>query len=119
MSSAGSIPKQFQLGPHTVKVRLVSYAEMERIAQTPNPDFAPDEDEDKSVPWGLWVRGENAIFVQKVRLGFNVSQQIHTFWHEYYHALFSMLNRPGMSDNEELVDQCGLLHSQMQQTAKY
>lgn len=120
MSSVSRIPRQFQLGPHTVKVSIVSYADMERVARTPNADYDPDDDdEDKSVPWGLWVRGENAIFVQRVRPGFNASQQLHTFWHEYFHALFSMLNRPGMSDNEELVDQCGLLHLQMQQTAKY
>lgn len=112
------IPKQFQLGPHTVKVYLVNEKEMAKVSNTP---YASDDerDEDKSIPWGLWIRGENAIFVQKVRLGFNESQQIHTFWHEYYHALFAMLNKSDMTDNEELVDQCGLLHSQFLQTAKY
>lgn len=115
MSKVNRIPKQFQLGPHVIKVHLVSEAEMQKIAEG-NRD---EDDEDKSAPWGMFIRGENVIFVQKVRLGFNQSQQIHTFWHEFYHALFAALNENDMQENERLVDQCGLLHTQMVQSAKY
>lgn len=117
MPKVSKIPKQFQLGPHVIKVHLVSLDEMRKINTTPIPDTEAAEDD--GVPWGLFIRGENVIFVQKVRLGFNESQQLHTFWHEFYHALFSALNENDMHTNERLVDQCGLLHTQFLQSAKY
>jgi len=111
------IPKRFQLGPHDVKVHIVTSKEMAKV----NDAIAAidGEEKDESPPWGLWIRGENAIFIQKVRVGFNQSQQLHTFFHELTHAIFSLLNESDLNENERLVDQCGLMLHQFHQTAKY
>lgn len=109
------IPKRFQLGPHVITVTLCTVEEMVGVARA-NDVFSEDEPQG---PWGLWVHGENAIYLQRIRPGFNAAQQQHTFWHEYHHAVFDVLNYGDLSEREELVDQCGLLLSQFLQTAKY
>jgi len=108
------IPKSFTLGPHEIKVRIVSEKEMTEIDAESEQ---PSEDE-YGPPFGLFVRGENALYVQEVRKGFCKQQQLHAFWHEYFHALFFALNLDFATD-EVLVDQCGLLMLQAQQTMKY
>lgn len=99
------IPQRFRLGAHTVEVRIVSEEEMQRI-------YGDD------APWGLFVGGENRIYVQKVRRGFNKQAQMHTFWHEFFHALYFYLGRMDMTSDEVLVDQCGNLLLQAIQTAE-
>lgn len=102
------IPKRFQIGPHTITVNLRSPAEMAKLNESGDGPL-----------WGQWRQGENAIYLRKVGDGFNASQQMHTFWHEYFHALFTLLNEGELTNNEKLVDQCGLLTMQMMQTAKF
>lgn len=114
MTTLQRIPRSFALGCHTVRVRIIGAATMRALDVEANGATADDDP-----PWGMWVIGESAIFVQRVRLGFNAEQQRQTFWHEYFHALFDVLGRDKLSADEKLVDLCGMLHAQMVQTAKF
>jgi hypothetical protein len=99
------IPKSFRLGAHEITVKVVSAEEMTAV--------------EESEPLGLWVAQELTIYIQKARRGLRKEVQLHTFWHEFYHALFWCLGRMAESDDEILVDQCGLLTMQAIQTAKH
>lgn len=74
--------------------------------------------ERENPPWGFCRPGDCTIYVQKVRKGFNKQTQLHTFWHEFFHALFWSLGRTEMYHDEVLVDQCGNLTLQAIQSAK-
>jgi hypothetical protein len=99
------IPKQFRLGAHDITVKTVTAAEMAQV--------------DPSEPLGLWVAQELTIYVQKPNKHLRKEVQMHTFWHEYYHALFYLLGRERLSADETLVDQCGLLQMQAMNTAQF
>lgn len=99
------IPRSFELGPHTITVQVVSDAEM--------AELSPD------VPLGLWVSGHLTIYLLKPRKGLRKDVQLHTFWHEYFHALYWCLGRMDECDDEVLVDQCGLLTMQAMKTAAF
>ena len=99
------IPKHFRLGAHEITVKVVSAAEMAQL--------------DEDAPLGLWVAQELTIYVQKAHRGLRKEVQLHTFWHEYYHAMFWCLGRMDASDDEILVDQCGLMTMQAIQTAQF
>ena len=102
------IPQSFKLGAHRIEVRVVSKEEMAKL-------FDGDME---SPPWGLFVGGENRIYIQKARKGFNKQAQLHTFWHEFFHALYWNLGRTEMFADEVLVDQCGNLLLQALQSAE-
>jgi len=114
MDKRHRIPRSFEMGCHTIRVRVVDAETMHAVDVAANNAAAGDD-----APWGLWVNGENAIFVQKVRTGFNADQQWQTLWHEYFHALFDVLASDALSSNEQLVDLCGTLHAQALRTTKY
>lgn len=99
------IPRSFRLGAHEITVKIVSAAEM----------ALHDADE----PLGLWVPQELTIYIQKAHRGLRKEVQLHTFWHEYFHALFWCLGRMTESGDEILVDQCGLLTLQALQSFKH
>lgn len=99
------IPKSFSFGPYEITVKLVSLSEMEAL--------------DDEAPLGLWMRDIGTIYVQRCRKGFNKSQQLHCFWHEFMHGVFETLGYDKLSANEQLVDQCGLLLLQAHQTFKH
>ena len=109
------IPKSFTLGPHTITVRIVSPEKMQKVIES---IADPDDTVEDGKAWGLFIRGENAMYIQEVGKGFCKQQQLHSFWHEYFHALFYALNLECATD-EVTVDQCGLLMLQAQQTMKY
>lgn len=101
------IPRQFRAGPHMIKVRIISRERM-RLC-----DIAANGKGDKEPPLGLWVDGENAILLQRVRIGFNADAQWLAFWHEYFHALFDRVGESKLSANEGLVERCAVMHMQM------
>lgn len=107
-SNRARIPKQFALGPHTITVKLVSMKEMGEaqklvLGEEPGP---------KEELFGLCAFNENTIFVRRVTKRFTKSQQLHTFWHEYFHMLLSKAGRERLSLDETLVDTLGLLQLQ-------
>lgn len=102
-----SIPRSFQLGPYTIRVLIVSDARMQQ-----------ENDADHDVN-GLWSQQDSTIYVRRVSKGFPKERQLQVFWHEFFHALFDTLGYERISSNEQLVDQCGLLMLQAQQTFKY
>lgn len=99
------VPKSFDLGANTITVHIVTSEKMQEVAG--------------DTPWGLFVPGENRIYLQKVRPGFNKEAQLHTFWHEFFHALYFGLGRRKMWSDEVLVDQCGNLTLQALKSAAY
>lgn len=99
------IPKRFRLGAHEIEVRVVTEAEMTAV--------------DADAPLGLWVSSELTIYVQKPNKKLRKEVQLHTFWHEYYHAMYWCLGRTRLSEDEILVDQCGLLTMQAMNTAEF
>lgn len=99
------IPKQFRLGPHTITVVQVTASEMEAV----NEDG----------PLGLWVPTELTIYIQKAHRGLRKEVQLHTFWHEYFHALYWCLGRMDEAYDEVLVDQCGALTLQALQSMEF
>lgn len=100
-------PRTFQLGALQFRVEIVTKEQM--------ADLTGEHD---NPPWGLCHPGEGVIYLQKARKGFNKQTQLHTFWHEYFHALFWSLGRVEMYHDEVLVDQCGNLTLQAIQSAK-
>lgn len=110
------IPKSFQIGSYTVPVSIVS---AERMTQLAGEYCDPvDEDEEVVTPWGLFVPGTLHIYVQELSKGLSKQKQLQAFWHEVFHALFFALNQD-LTDDEVLVDQCGMLMVQIQQSMKY
>lgn len=101
------IPRKFRMGAHEIVVQIVSREEMGRLA-----------DDKDNPPWGLYKPGENRIYVQEVRRGLNRQAQLHTFYHELFHALFWNLGRLGMYEDEVLVDQSANLLMQALQSAE-
>jgi len=99
------IPSSFQLGPHEITVTVVSEEEMRAV--------------DPVVPLGLWIRDSNQIYVQKTRKGFCKSSQLHTFWHEFVHAMLDYVGEWELSANERLVDTCGAHLAQAHATFKF
>lgn len=108
------IPRRFRLGPHEIKVRIVSIETMRACNIAANGPKAESDE----VPWGLWVAGENAILLQEARTCFSKDVQLATFWHEYFHALFDIAGESRLSSNEGLVERCAQLQMQMLRTAK-
>lgn len=99
------------MGPHHVTVKLVSRAEMGRVVAELDENY-------KDPPWGLCDYTNFTIYVQRVSKTHPKVQQVHTFWHEYFHMLFHIAGRFRLSRDEGLVDLCGALHLQMLNTAE-
>lgn len=99
------VPTSFQIGPHTITVTVVSEEEMAAI----HPE----------VPLGLWLRDALQIYVQKTRKGFPKTQQLHTFWHEYAHAMLDFAGEWDLSADERLVDVLGMHLTQAHATFKF
>lgn len=112
------IPKSFRLGPHEVQVSIVSEKVMMDMAKKYSLDGEGDGNAEGMAPWGLFVRGLNRMYIHEVDSSFCKQQQLATFWHESFHALFHALNLDQATD-EVLVDQCGMLMLQLQQSMKY
>lgn len=99
------VPKRFRLGAHEITV-------------THLPEEELNEKAGGSV-YGLWVPGELTIYLAKPSKRLKKEVQMHTFWHEYFHALYWCLGRMDECADEILVDQCGLLTMQALQSAEY
>ena len=105
-----AIPKQFQMGPHTITVRIVSKAEM--AAQCKRNGHPPST-------LGYTIFDTNEIFVLRASPSFPKRMQEHTFWHEYFHMLMERASRPRLARDENLVDTLGGLQLQAFNTARY
>lgn len=101
------IPSTFQMGPHTVTVRVISRREMGTLAAK----WSMGEVD------GLCDYEHHTIYLRKADKGFPKRLQMHTFWHEYFHMLFHCLGRERLARDETLVDNCGALHLQALNTA--
>ncbi|MBH1451087.1 hypothetical protein I5U35_02400 [Stenotrophomonas maltophilia] len=99
------VPKRFRLGPHEIEVQFLLQSEI--------------NDKAGGSVLGLWVPGELTIYLAKPSKTLKKEVQLHTFWHEYFHALYWCLGRMDESADEVLVDQCGLLTMQALQSAEY
>lgn len=97
----GVIPKSFQCGPYTVSVLIVSKGQMEAAQTEPLK-------EGEDAPLGLWTRDDHTIRVQKVRKGYTPTAQLHTFWHEFMHAVLELMAHDDLSTDEQFVDRMGL-----------
>lgn len=95
------IPAGFQLGPHSIAVKVVSAEEMAGVAEGY-----------KDPPWGLCDYENFTIYVQKVSKTHPRVQQMQTFWHEYFHMLLYVSGRPRLARDETLVDTLGALQLQ-------
>lgn len=109
------IPKSFELGPHTIQVRIVSEEEMRRLCERYN-DTVP---EDETAPQGYTVFDENVIYVRRATKRFTKSMQMHAFWHEYFHMLLDRAHRERLARDETLVDSLGGLQLQAFNTIKF
>jgi len=109
------IPRQFKIGPHTIKVRIVTQKGMLAAYRARDGELPPDED----APYGYTYFAGNTIYVQRVRKGFPKSLQMHTFWHEYFHMLFHHAGRHRLSLDETLVDSLGGLQLQAINSFQY
>lgn len=107
-----SIPKQFQMGPHTIKVRIVSATEMAAICKKHGDVF--DEP-----AMGYCLLEQNEIFVRRACKTVPRTLQLHAFWHEYFHILLKRAGRDRLTMDETLVDTLGGLQLQAFQSAKY
>ncbi len=105
------IPKAFNMGPHRITVSVVSIEGMNQVCKR----LGMEQD----APYGLCVFAESHIYVQKPRKGFPKRNQLHAFWHEYFHMLFYQASRERLARDEMLVDQCGGLHLQAIQSAEF
>lgn len=103
------IPRSFTIGPHKWTVKILPLKAMAQM-------FPEDKD---NPPMGATMQIRNLIVVQDVREGFSESQQYHTFWHEYFHALLFASGHTAMSNDEDLVDLLGMLTAQAMITCKY
>jgi hypothetical protein len=109
------IPKGFQMGPHRISVMLVSEAEMRDVVNKSDTPLGPRE----LAPKGLTVFETNEIYVQRCTRSFSKQNQLHTFWHEYFHMLFWCVGRERLSRDETLVDNCGAMQLQAIQSAEF
>lgn len=100
------IPISFQMGPHLYHVHIVSQARLAEVSGDDECVGFNDPDGD-------------TIYVKRVTKSFTTDKQVQTFWHEFFHILFSTLGYNKLNNNEQLVDQCALLMMQAHQTFKY
>ena len=107
------IPKAFTLGAQRISVHVVSEDEMRAVCKRTDTDLGD------TAPRGLTDFDGNAIYVQKVARRFPKSVQMQTFWHEYFHMLFSCAGRERLARDETLVDNLGSLQLQMIQSAEF
>lgn len=110
-----AIPKRFQLGPHTVTVRLVTEKEMQAECRK-RGDPIPD---DENVPMGYTVFDENLVLIRRSSKRFSAEMQMHAYWHEYFHILLERAGRERLARDENLVDTLGGLQMQAFKSAKY
>lgn len=108
------IPKGFQMGPHWISVHIVSEARMLEVAKQSDTQLGLFE----LAPKGLTVFESNEIYVQRCTKRFPKQNQLHTFWHEYFHMLFWCVGRERLSRDETLVDNCGAMQLQAIQSAE-
>lgn len=109
------IPKRFQLGPHTITVKIVNEAEMHEASRR----YLGGTDECHERLYGLTVFDEGLIFVRRVTPKFTKAMQMHAFWHEYFHILLHRAHRERLSLDETLVDNLGAMQLQALQTMKF
>ena len=96
-SSKQSVPKQFQLLGHTIKVKE-------------NPALISDD------KYGVALYPNNEIHLFTGELGDSVVN--HTFYHELVHFLFYYAGRQDLADDEVLVDVLGGLLAQFETTKR-
>lgn len=111
------IPKSFSIGPHEIQVHVISAKEMEKVTKQYYPESVEDDEIDWT-PWGLFTPGTQQMYIQETSDCFSKQRQLQVFWHECFHALFFALNLECAND-EVMVDQCGLLMLQLQQSMKF
>lgn len=70
----------------------------------------------KDPPLGRIDYCEQRVFLQKVQPGVSRQTQLHTFWHEFAHAMFDTLGREKLRTDEGLVDAVGNLLLQAHQS---
>lgn len=110
------IPSGFDLGPHKIKVEIVSEEGMREACRVSSTPLGANEEP----PYGLCNYRTFTIYVQKVR-GKKIPKalQMHAFWHEYFHMLLYVAGRERLSRDEVLVDNCGGLQLQAFNTAEF
>ena len=92
-----SLPKKFELGGHTITVKVVANLLESGIV-------------------GRWTASKNLIEVQKVNKDMTESFQMQTFWHEVMHATLEVQGYEKHSKNEKLVDRMGQALHQVTRT---
>lgn len=103
------------MGPHTIVVKIVSEQEMrEAHKRVMGEELGPKED-----IWGLCAYQEGTIYVRRASRRFSKSEQLHAFWHEYFHMLLYRASRFRLAEDETLVDTLGGLQLQALQTMKH
>lgn len=102
-----SVPKSFYLGSAKIHVLIVSDARLKK------------ENDTGTEANGLWDMQSNRIYLRRASKDFPKEKQMQCFWHEFFHALFEILGYDKLSAKEQLVDQCGLLMLQAQESFKY
>lgn len=107
-----AIPKRFQMGPHTVKVKILSQKQMAALTKKHGDDFV-----EPAAGYCLFL--SNEIFVRRASPSFPKKMQMHAFWHEYFHMILKHAGRDRLMLDETLVDNLGGLQLQAFQTAKY
>lgn len=91
------LPSRFTLGPHVITVRIVTAEEMAEHHES---------------ALGLWIPTLLTILIVEPSDTLKPEVQIHTFWHEFSHAMFWCLGRMDECADEILVDQCGMFLTQ-------
>lgn len=102
------IPKAFQLGPHRWTVEIVTAERMREVCEELETRMEVNE----RPPLGLTVYQEHRILVQRASKRFPKAEQMHAFWHEYFHALLMTTGRERLARDEGLVDLLGGLQLQ-------
>lgn len=99
------IPRSFCLLGHTITVRIVSNRDWEDLAE----QYEEILDDDMQEAYGFWVAADNLIVLRKQKH----SVMLHTFWHEFMHAVDEYANS---SLTHEEIDTIGGLLAQAMST---
>jgi Zn-dependent peptidase ImmA (M78 family) len=102
------IPKQFELGTHTVSVRMVGSKEWEALT----------DDYDIAGAVGAWVYKEQGIIILRDQ---TPSMRKHTFTHELTHAILDAMGdakSKKLTTDEKWVDRFAGFLAQALETAK-